>query len=142
MERTELEERYAKARRELIARDFGTLNDMQLQAALTTEGPLLLLAGAGSGKTTVLINRIVNLIRYGRGSDSPQVPSWVEEEDLELLEDAVASGMSLPENLRPFCALEPVEPWYNNNASCRPLAWVHVDVRALGWHPRVGTRGA
>ena len=47
---------------------------MQLQAVMTTEGPLLLLAGAGSGKTTVLINRIANLIKYGSGSDTDEIP--------------------------------------------------------------------
>ena len=59
---------------------------MQRKAAMTTEGPLLLLAGAGSGKTTVLIQRVYTLLTYGRGSDSEEVPEWAEEEDIHFLE--------------------------------------------------------
>ena len=84
--------RYALARRRVIERDFMTLNPQQRQAALATEGPLLLLAGAGSGKTTVLIQRVYNLLTYGRGSDSEEVPDWATEEDLRFLEN-------LPEQL-------------------------------------------
>ena len=78
----EQELRFCRARREAIALDFQNLNTEQRKAALSTEGPLLLLAGAGSGKTTVLIHRVANLIRYGRGSDSDEVPVWVTEDDL------------------------------------------------------------
>lgn len=108
----EMLERFVRARRTFIASQFKNLNDMQRQAVLTTEGPLLLLAGAGSGKTTVLINRIANLIRFGAASDSLQVPDWVTEEDVVFLE-----GLRDPISERDqgraeyLCALEPVAPW-------------------------------
>ena len=83
---TDFEQRYVAARKAVIARDLRRLNPMQRQAAMTTEGPLLLLAGAGSGKTTVLIQRVYNLLTYGRGSDSDEVPDWATGEDLQFLE--------------------------------------------------------
>ena len=79
---------------------------------LTTEGPLLLLAGAGSGKTTVLIHRIANLLRFGSGSDSLLVPDYVSEEDVYFLE-TLCEPISDPDRYRAdaLCALEPVSPW-------------------------------
>ena len=96
--------RYLDARRQVIEGDFKNLNDMQRKAVLATEGPLLILAGAGSGKTTVLINRIENLLRYGRASDSNEVPEDATEEDIQTM---LAGG----DEARRVAALDPVEPW-------------------------------
>ena len=103
---------FASLRRAAIALDYPNLNPEQLQAVLTTQGPLLLLAGAGSGKTTVLIHRVSNLIRYGRGSDSTEVPGWVTEEDLNFLRGYVdhptPEGKEYAARL---CELDPAPPW-------------------------------
>ena len=103
---------FASLRRAAIALDYPNLNPEQLQAVLTTQGPLLLLAGAGSGKTTVLIHRVANLIRYGRGSDSTEVPDWATEEDLNFLRHYVdhptEEGREYTARL---CELDPAPPW-------------------------------
>ena len=104
--------RFVAARRKYIASQFANLNPMQQQAALATEGPLLLLAGAGSGKTTVLINRIANLIQFGRGSDSTDVPDTVTEDDVLFLESLQEPLDDYDRNRADYlCALDPAAPW-------------------------------
>jgi len=104
--------RFLKARKKVIEMDFGGLNSKQLQAVMATEGPLLVLAGAGSGKTTVLIQRIANLIKFGRASDSDEIPSNITLSDVEFLENYIKSPD--PEKrlaAEALCALDPVPPW-------------------------------
>lgn len=104
--------RFLEARKKYISSQFSQLNPMQQEAVLTTEGPLLLLAGAGSGKTTVLINRIANIMRFGRGSDSREIPDIISEEDVTFLE-SLGEELSEYERWRAdsLCALEPAVPW-------------------------------
>ncbi len=103
--------RFRKARRGAIARDFSRLNPEQQKAALATEGPLLLLAGAGSGKTTVLIHRVANLMKYGRGSDSEEVPESVTPDDLSFLEEYARTGQGDKFRQERLCRLDPAAPW-------------------------------
>ena len=109
---TDFEQRYVTARKAVIARDLARLNPMQRQGAMTTEGPLLLLAGAGSGKTTVLIQRVYNLLTYGRGSDSDEVPDWATEEDLGFLEHFPdrPDGDEV-RRVHRLCAVDAPRPW-------------------------------
>lgn len=95
---------YLAARRAWLENFFSDLNPMQRQAVLTTQGPVLILAGAGSGKTTVLIQRIVNLLRFGVGSDSDELPEGADEEALRALK-------SLSPEAEEHAVFRPVPPW-------------------------------
>ena len=108
-----IEERFLAARRKYIADQFSQLNDMQQKAVLTTEGPLLLLAGAGSGKTTVLINRIANIMRFGRASDSNELPYGITGDDVSFLE-GIKEEVSEEDRRRAdaLCAVDPAVPWH------------------------------
>lgn len=83
---------YTLLKRKLFDKYYSRMNDMQRQAVYTVNGPLLILAGAGSGKTTVLVNRITHLIRYGNAYHSEYVPAEADEYTLKAMEAVFEMG--------------------------------------------------
>ena len=112
MEPTKFDVKYAAVRRSIIEETFASLNDRQREAVFHTEGPLLVLAGAGSGKTTVLIQRIINILRFGRAYQDEYAAPDATEEDLtflaQYLVDPKEEDRARAERL---CAVCPAKPW-------------------------------
>ncbi len=105
-------ERFVSARRKIIDESWSDLNERQRQAVLATEGPLLILAGAGSGKTTVLIRRIASLLKFGRAADAQELPAGASEEDAAFLERyARLHSPEDREQAEQLCALDAPAPW-------------------------------
>ena len=102
---------YYTLRRRIMEREFSRMNDMQRQAVFHTDGPLLILAGAGSGKTTVLVNRIANLVKYGRAYDSREMPFDLSEEDMAILRDCAAGARETDARIVSLLAVDPCPAW-------------------------------
>ena len=101
---SDLRERYIKLKRALFNKHYANLNDEQRRAVFTINGPLLILAGAGSGKTTVLVNRLSYMIRYGNAYYTDLVPDNASESDIAEMKLAYEnlSGTALSEYLLKF----------------------------------------
>lgn len=81
---------YTLLKRKLFDKYYSKMNDMQKRAVYTVNGPLLILAGAGSGKTTVLVNRITHILRYGNAYFSDYVPPETDIYTLKAMEAALS----------------------------------------------------
>ena len=74
----ELKKRIIAAKQKIFHKAYKALNDKQREAVFSTEGPLLVLAGAGSGKTTVLVSRLEFIVKYGNAFFREEIPAGTD----------------------------------------------------------------
>ena len=102
-------EEFRELRREALRRFFSRMNPPQLEAVTTVNGAVLVLAGAGSGKTTCIVNRIANMVLFG---DSAQADMPVPDAGtIRRLQEYVSGAPMETEELQEIIAHRPVRPW-------------------------------
>ncbi len=97
-------------RRAVLEKDFARMNGRQKQAVFTVNGPLPL-AGAGSGKTTVLINRIANILRYGDAYNSTYLRDDLDENDIAACKAYIENGTPLTTESQEHLSVSACAPW-------------------------------
>jgi len=103
---------FTGAKRKALEKYFGELNDMQRKAVFTVNGPLLILAGAGSGKTSVLVNRIANMVTFGNAYADENVPAFITDKDTAFLENYDGGkDEETVSKLADLIAVNRIDPW-------------------------------
>lgn len=104
--------RYHRVKKALFDKYYSFLNEPQKEAVYTVNGPVLILAGAGSGKTTVLVNRIAHIIKYGNAYFNDDIPDFINADAIEDMELAAKSDdTDLIENYIRVLAYEPCKAY-------------------------------
>ncbi len=105
-----IEKKYMELKKQLLERSFSNMNSDQQQAVFNVTGPVIVLAGAGSGKTTSIINRIVNMINFGDAYMTCEIPSGVTEETVAEMEKIYNDGGDA-NDIKSAIEYNAVKPW-------------------------------
>lgn len=101
---------FCELRKQYIDAKFMTMNPMQKKAIYNVDGPVLVLAGAGSGKTTTIIGRIVYMVMFGHAYYSTETTFLITENDIKELKSVLAGTGSISEHLKSMLQVKPVSP--------------------------------
>ncbi len=102
---------FLSLRRQIIENEFKRMNECQKKAVFQIDGPLLILAGAGSGKTTVLVNRIANMLRFGHAYTSEFADRTPDTEDIRLMQAYLAGDKSVYPDIADVLRDRAPKPW-------------------------------
>lgn len=102
---------FLSLRRQIIENEFKRMNECQKKAVFQIDGPLLILAGAGSGKTTVLVNRIANMLRFGHAYTSEFADRTPDAEDIRLMQAYLAGDKSVYPDIADVLRDRAPKPW-------------------------------
>ncbi len=101
--------RFNLIKKRLLEEEFSNLNDAQKEACFATDGAVLILAGAGSGKTTTLISRIQYMIKYGNSYNTDYMPEGLDEEILKSMENKSCKELTETETF--MLKYKPISPF-------------------------------
>lgn len=102
---------FLSLRRQIIENEFKRMNECQKKAVFQIDGPLLILAGAGSGKTTVLVNRIANMLRFGHAYTSEFADRTPDDDDIQLMQAYLAGDKSVYPDIADVLSDRAPKPW-------------------------------
>ncbi|MGN1043763.1 MAG: ATP-dependent helicase [Acutalibacteraceae bacterium] len=102
--------KFRNLKKDLLERSFSKMNENQREAVFAVNGPVVVLAGAGSGKTTAIVNRIVNMINYGDAYTTEEVPNFLDESIIKNMEDVYQTGGNA-ESVKNIIRHNSVRPW-------------------------------
>ncbi|MBR4305541.1 MAG: UvrD-helicase domain-containing protein, partial [Ruminiclostridium sp.] len=128
---------YNELKIKVLEKYFSRTNPMQRQAIFTINGAVLIIAGAGSGKTTVLCNRIANMVLFGNAynKNSEKTLSESDREYAESYLNGEIDNFAAATRLSDIFGEDIIKPW-------RILAVTFTNKAAAELKERLSNMGA